>query len=116
VRLPISGFLLELFSRVDGQCVLTDSPTAASACGTLSIVTDDELTERTVAIMRDLYDLKEDVLSGGGPQPAFDGGMLEAALSILRATIDDEDPRVLAETSRQLNARLARALAATTGA
>lgn len=73
-------------------------------------MTYDELVERTVQLMRDLHDLKEDVLFSGGVQPDFDAGMLEAAHAILRANVDDEDPRVVAETTRQCNSRLLRVL------
>lgn len=57
-----------------------------------------------------LYDLKEDVANSKGPQPFFDAGMLEGALIILSANVDEDDPRMVAERDRQLNQRLLRAL------
>lgn len=74
-------------------------------------MTEDELTERVVAIVRLLHDLKEDVLHGGGIQPEFDAGVLEGAMVILNASVDEEDPRVVAERHRQGCSRLLRAMA-----
>lgn len=68
-----------------------------------------DVTGRSVQIIHDLYDLKEDVLFGGGFQPQYDSGLLDAVLTILRANVDDEDPRFVAEQARQLNDRLGRA-------
>lgn len=72
--------------------------------------TEDSVIARTVAIMRLLNDLKEDVLHNPGLQPEFDAGLLEGALAILRGNIPDDDPRVLAETRRCCEARLLRAI------
>lgn len=75
-------------------------------------VDDDAVIERTVAIMAQLHDLKEAVLHSSGFQPQFDAGLLDGALSILRANLPDDDPRVVAEQTRQMNSRLVRALSA----
>ena len=76
-------------------------------------MTYDELVERTVSIIHDVYDLKEDVLNSGTGvtvQPQFDAGMLDAALTIIKASVDNQDQRIVAELERQLQARLQRAL------
>jgi hypothetical protein len=79
----------------------------------VSKLTDDEIVERTVSILRALNDLKEDVLHRSTFQPQFDAGMLSAAMSVLEANLPDDDPRVVAEHERQMNERLARALKST---
>lgn len=73
-------------------------------------MTEDDVIERTLAIIVLLSDLKEDVLHGDGFQPMFDAGLLDGALAILMANVDDEDARVIAEIERQSARRLAWAL------
>lgn len=74
-------------------------------------MTYDEVVERTVAIMRDLYELKERIhRERYGVQPDFDAGILEAAIAILDANVDADDPRVKAEHTRRINDRLLWAL------
>jgi hypothetical protein len=79
-------------------------------------MTPDEITDRTLVIIRLLSDLKEDVLheavsSDDGNTPHFNGGVLSAALTILEATLDEDDPRLVIEARRQCEQRLGRALA-----
>jgi hypothetical protein len=75
-------------------------------------VTYDELVDRTVAVIRALHDLKEDVLhdTATSVQPQFDAGMMEAAAAILWANLDSDDPRVIAERDRQAASRLWRVM------
>lgn len=73
----------------------------------------DDYIERSLRILADLYDLKEDVMHDTERvphQPDFEAGLLAGAIAILNSNLPDDDPRVLAEDERQLNDRLARAM------
>jgi hypothetical protein len=74
-------------------------------------MTEDELLNRTIAIIRDLSDLKEDVLHMKSRPPYvntpdFDAGLLAAALAILMDNVSDNEPKIKAEIDRQCARRL----------